>query len=65
MTHPYLSTFEVALLVRVHPNTVRRWADRGMLEHIKTPGGQYRFPLNQPYLVKLREAVLKEGRTVD
>lgn len=57
MTHPYLSTFEVALLIKVHPNTVRRWADQGKLEHIKTPGGQYRFPVTQPYLVQLRQTV--------
>ncbi|UBU19224.1 BldC family transcriptional regulator (plasmid) [Nonomuraea gerenzanensis] len=35
---------EVARLFRVHPTTVTRWAKRGHLRAIRTPGGLHRFP---------------------
>lgn len=34
---------EVAHLFRVHPRTVKRWADEGRLEYIRTPGGTRRY----------------------
>lgn len=40
----YLTTREVADMVRVTPSTVRRWAERGNLGFAaKLPGGEYRF----------------------
>lgn len=39
----YLTTLEVADILRVAPSTVRRWAESGDIEAVKLPGGQYRF----------------------
>lgn len=38
-----LSPAEVAKQFRVGPKTVTRWADRGLLKTIRTPGGHRRF----------------------
>ncbi len=34
---------EVALLLRVHPNTVMTWAKQGKLAGLKMNGGRWRF----------------------
>ena len=34
---------EVAKLIRVHPKTLIRHCQKGLLPHIKTPGGHYRI----------------------
>lgn len=34
---------EVAMIFRVDPKTVRRWADSGRLASLRTPGGHHRF----------------------
>ena len=41
----WLSLGEAALEVGVHPTTLRRWADRGALPVMRTPGGHRRFAL--------------------
>jgi excisionase family DNA binding protein len=38
-----LTTAEVAMMFRVDPNTVSRWASQGKLSAIRTPGGHRRF----------------------
>lgn len=38
-----LTPGEVAQLLRVDPKTVTRWAERGLVTSIKTPGGHNRF----------------------
>ncbi len=38
-----LTPGEVALLFRVEPKTVIRWADQGRIGSIRTPGGHRRF----------------------
>jgi predicted site-specific integrase-resolvase len=38
-----LTTAEVADAFGVHLKTVGRWAQGGLLEHIRTPTGFYRF----------------------
>lgn len=38
-----LTPGEVAQLFRVDPNTVARWANKGRLTSIRTPGGHRRF----------------------
>lgn len=38
-----LTPGEVAELFRVDPKTVGRWAARGKLRYIRTPGGHRRF----------------------
>lgn len=39
---PMLTTDEAARLLRVHPNTLRRLADQGLVPHIRV-GRAYRF----------------------
>ena len=34
---------EVAKRIRVHPKTLAKYCQRGLLPHIKTPGGHYRI----------------------
>lgn len=39
-----LTTAEVAQMASVHPATVRRWVEKGLLKPtVTTPGGYYRF----------------------
>ena len=38
-----LTPGEVALLFRVDPKTVTRWASAGRIGYIRTPGGHRRF----------------------
>jgi len=38
-----MSTYEVAVLFRVNPRTVSRWADAGLLNAIRTVGGRRRY----------------------
>lgn len=42
---PMLSTRDVALLLRVSPATIRRWADAGKLVAWRSLGGHRMFPL--------------------
>lgn len=41
---PLLSLKEAAQRLSVHPATLRRWADRGDIAVVLTPGGHRRFP---------------------
>ena len=38
-----LTLSEVAQLLRVHANTLRRWDREGILKALRTPGGQRRY----------------------
>lgn len=40
----YITTGEVARMLRVSPKTVARWAKEGKLPHLVTLGGHRRFP---------------------
>jgi excisionase family DNA binding protein len=40
----YLRTAQVAELLHVSPKTVSRWAQEGMLPHVRTLGGHRRYP---------------------
>ena len=40
----YITTGEVAKILRVSPKTVARWAKEGKLPHLVTLGGHRRFP---------------------
>ena len=35
-----VNTRQVVALLGVHPKTLRRWANRGRIEHIRSPGGK-------------------------
>ena len=36
----YVNTRKAVALLGVHPNTLRRWANDGRIEHIRSPGGR-------------------------
>lgn len=40
---PWLGLAEAVEVLGVHESTVRRWADRGAIKTIRTPGNQRRF----------------------
>lgn len=42
-----LTRARVARLFGVSPSTVTRWARRGLLRAVRTPGGHYRFPARE------------------
>ena len=42
----YLPSRKAAEALGVHPNTLRRWADAGKIEHIKTESGQRRYDVD-------------------
>jgi excisionase family DNA binding protein len=43
----YLTRREVAKLFSVSTSTVTRWAQRGLIKAVRTPGGHYRFPADE------------------
>jgi excisionase family DNA binding protein len=43
----YLTRREVARLFGVSTSTVTRWAQRGLIKAVRTPGGHYRFPADE------------------
>ena len=45
LRNPQLSLHEASILLRVSRATVRRYADAGRLQCLRTPGGQRRFYL--------------------
>ncbi len=48
MTKPEFFTMaQASKLLGVHPRTLREWADRGHIAHVKTPGGHRRFPRDE------------------
>lgn len=48
-TDHLLTPGEVATLFRVDPKTVTRWAAKGRLSSIRTPGGHRRFRETEVY----------------
>ena len=46
-TNRLLTRREVAALFGVSASTVTRWAQRGLLKTVRTPGGHYRFPARE------------------
>ena len=42
-----LTVGEAAERLGVHPNTLRAWADRGLIKHVRLPSGYRRFPVSE------------------
>jgi excisionase family DNA binding protein len=42
-TRRYLNITEAARRLGIHPQTLRAWADKGYVEHIRMPSGYRRF----------------------
>ena len=43
---PYVNTRKAVALLGVHPNTLRKWANDGRIEHIRSPGGRRLYDVN-------------------
>jgi excisionase family DNA binding protein len=57
---PQISLEDAARILNVCPTTVRRYTNRGLLKHIRTPGNQRRFKLSE--VLSLLES---QGRDVE
>jgi excisionase family DNA binding protein len=42
-----LNIADAAAIVGVHKNTLRAWADKGLVPHVKLPSGYRRFRLSE------------------
>ena len=49
----YVNTRKAVALLGVHPNTLRKWANDGRIEHIRSPGGRRLYDVD----AFLRESV--------
>jgi len=43
MNERLLTISQAAKVLGVHPNTLRSWADKGLIAHVKLPSGYRRF----------------------
>jgi excisionase family DNA binding protein len=53
----FLSRRDVARVFGVSASTVTRWAQRGLLPTVRTPGGHYRFPAADVHRAAQRSGV--------
>ncbi|MGQ9732727.1 MAG: helix-turn-helix domain-containing protein, partial [Candidatus Zipacnadales bacterium] len=58
---PHLSLQETAKLLDVCPTTVRRYTNRGLLAHYRTPGNQRRFRLSDVLDFMERQGIPAHG----
>ncbi|MBM3472988.1 MAG: helix-turn-helix domain-containing protein [Armatimonadetes bacterium] len=58
---PHLSLQETAKLLGVCPTTVRRYTNRGLLAHYRTPGNQRRFRLSDVLAFMERQGIPAHG----
>ncbi len=58
---PHLSLQETAKLLNVCPTTVRRYTNRGLLAHYRTPGNQRRFRLSDVLAFMERQGIPAHG----
>jgi excisionase family DNA binding protein len=57
-THRLLSTAEVARIFSVHPSTIRRWSDRGIITaYHPGPGPERRFRREEVAILYLDRAI--------
>lgn len=54
-----LQVIDVARTLRVSPDTVRRWADSGLLASIRLPSGHRRF--ERADVLMFRDEMLRPG----
>ncbi len=58
-----LNIAEAAQILGVHKNTLRTWADRGMVPHVRLPSGYRRFRLSEMRrLAREMEQGVAEGK---
>ncbi len=60
-----LSISRAAHLLGVHPQTLRAWADKGLVPHVRLPSGQRRFDQRQLEQVRAkmwRQATNESGQ---
>ena len=57
----YITSGEVARILRVSPKTVARWAKEGKLPHLVTLGGHRRFPAGPIHALARRLQVVEGG----
>jgi excisionase family DNA binding protein len=55
-----LSISQAAQLLGVHPQTLRAWADKGLVPHVRLPSGQRRF--DRQRLERVRADMWREAR---
>ena len=55
---------EAAKVVGVHPNTLRKWADEGLVPHMKLPSGYRRFSVEEMEEFRRQLRVGAEGKLV-
>jgi len=60
MNQRLLTISEAARRIGVHANTLRAWADKGLVKHVKTPTGYRRFSPEE--IERLREEMGFESR---
>ncbi len=53
---------EAAKVVGVHPNTLRKWADDGLVPHLKLPSGYRRFSIAEMEAFRRQLKVNAEGK---
>ncbi len=51
-----------AEMVGVHPNTLRKWADQGLVPHMKLPSGHRRFSVVEMEKFRCQLQVGSEGK---
>ena len=57
LNEPSFSVGQLAKAIGVHPSTVRRWIDRDLITHWRTPSGRFRIPQSAVQAaVDIREA---------
>jgi len=57
-----LTISQAAAMLGIHSNTLRGWADRGLVAHVKLPSGYRRF--DQHEIERLRDQMRFEGRAL-